>query len=172
MSPFRHLHLYVIRLSSSVSKLWEFHREFTCSLRICPLFKKNEHEPKGTTIEFSISSSDLLPATPGTSAASPTFYPPSLRSIVNAIQFRRRENEGGIDRRMKFDILPDAAWKRAENRARWHVGNHSNRFRAFRYTITNIIRKFLKSFFTHILPQCARISIFGGLLKYGANNRI
>lgn len=130
---------YVTRLSSSVSKLWGFHREFNCPPRICPLFEKtnaNQKDPPCRILYFL--DSDLLPATPWDFLCHFSYLLlSSLRSIVNAIQFRRRENEGGIDRRMKFDILSDAAWKQAENRAWWHVGNHSNRFRLFLYIITN-----------------------------------
>ena len=143
--------IYVTRLPLDVSKLWRFRRGFNFPSQMHLPKNERQKQDSHSQILYPLYS-NFLSSTPKTIIFQPIlfcFLHPSLRSIANTIQFRRREDEGGLVRRMEFDILYDATWKWAENRAWWHVGNRSNRFHIFlfRRSLVNSESHFLHPLF-------------------------
>lgn len=129
---------------------WRFRRGFNFPSRIRSVSREtsvNQRDsPPSRILHFL--DSDLFPSAPKTTpAASLAFY--ALACVRSQIRYNFDGEKTRVDRRMEFDILPDAAWKRAENRAPWHVGNRSNRF-LYIPTSPVITRAFWELFFTRV----------------------
>lgn len=130
------LSLYVTRLPSGISKLWGFRRGFTLPLPEKWTWTKRIHRRI-----FYLLDCDLLRSAP---KIPPPLLHLSLRSIANAIQFRRREHEGGIYRPAngvsEFCLTQHGSEQKIEPGDTWEII-------AIDFMYSYIGGKFLESFF-------------------------